>query len=190
MLHLNDAEDQQFFDLIDEGTIVKVHMDIRPGGYNDKEQGWDGGYAKKNKETGAIYLDCQFTVMEGPYHKRKIWSKIGLHSEKGPNWNNMGKSFMKAIVDSAYGFSRKDKSEKAVTIRNACSFHDLNGIEFTARIDIEVDKQTGKKKNIIQTALTVDDEGYLGSSSGSASLTASSVAAASSHTSSLPSWAK
>ena len=187
MLHLNDAETQQPFTLIDAGTIVKVRMDIRPGGHDDAEKGWDGGYAKKNKETGSIYLDCQFTVMEGDYAKRKIWSKIGLHSEKGPNWHNMGKSFMKAIVDSAYGFSRKDQSEKAVTTRNACSFHSLNGIEFTAKIDIETDDK-GKKKNIIQTALTVDDDGYLGSSSGSASLTASSVA--SSHTSSLPSWAK
>ena len=80
MLHLNDAEDQQVFDLIDEGTIVKVQMNIRPGGHNDEKQGWEGGYAKKNKETGNIYLDCQFTVMEGEYAKRKIWSKIGLHS--------------------------------------------------------------------------------------------------------------
>lgn len=188
MLHLNDAETQQPFNLIDEGTIVKVHMDIRPGGHDDAEKGWDGGYAKLNKQSGAIYLDCQFTVMEGEYAKRKIWSKIGLHSEKGPNWHNMGKSFMKAIVDSAYGFSRKDQSEKAVTTRNTCSFHDLNGIEFTAKIDIETDDK-GKKKNIIQTALTVDDEGYLGGSSASAS-PAAAVTSASSHTSSLPSWAK
>jgi hypothetical protein len=32
-----------------------------------------------------------------------MWSLIGLSSPKGPEWANMGRSFMKAILNSARG---------------------------------------------------------------------------------------
>jgi hypothetical protein len=42
----NDADSQQSgFDLIPKGTVVPVRMTIKPGGYDDPEQGWGGGYA-------------------------------------------------------------------------------------------------------------------------------------------------
>ena len=41
----NDAEQQQGFDLIPKGTLVKVRMTIKPGGHDDRAQGWTGGYA-------------------------------------------------------------------------------------------------------------------------------------------------
>ncbi len=42
----NDAEAQQgAFDLIPKGTLVRVRMTIKPGGYDDPTQGWTGGYA-------------------------------------------------------------------------------------------------------------------------------------------------
>ena len=41
----NDAEQQQTFDLIPKGTVAKVRMTIKPGGYDDPNQGWTGGYA-------------------------------------------------------------------------------------------------------------------------------------------------
>ena len=47
------AEDQQTFDIIPRGTIARVRMTIKPGGYNDPDQGWTGGYATLG-ETGAI----------------------------------------------------------------------------------------------------------------------------------------
>ena len=34
----NDAEQQQSFDLIPKGTIVKVRMTIKPGGHDDAAQ--------------------------------------------------------------------------------------------------------------------------------------------------------
>ncbi len=36
----NSADDQNNFDLIPKGTLVKVRMTIRPGGYDDASQGW------------------------------------------------------------------------------------------------------------------------------------------------------
>ena len=50
----NDADSQQSgFDLIPKGTVVPVRMTIKPGGYDDPEQGWGGGYATESFETGS-----------------------------------------------------------------------------------------------------------------------------------------
>lgn len=157
-LNLNDADDQQDFDLIPEGTIAKVRMTIKPGGYNEPARGWTGGYATRKSDTKAVYLNCAFTLLEGPHAKRKVWSLIGLHSEKGPEWNRIGRSFMKAIVNSAHGLDPKDTSAEAIAERDT-NFFALNGIVFTARIDVEEDSK-GQKRNVIKYAITKGCAGY------------------------------
>ena len=64
-------------------------MTIRPGGFDDPAQGWTGGYATRNANTGSVYLNCEFVVLEGPYARRKMWSLIGLTAPRvpsGPTW--------------------------------------------------------------------------------------------------------
>ena len=56
--------------VIPKGTLAKVRLTIRPGGFDDPSQGWTGGYAKRGA-TGAVYLDAEYTVVEGPYARRK-----------------------------------------------------------------------------------------------------------------------
>ena len=68
----NDAEQQQSFDLIPKGTIVKVRMTIKPGGHDDAAQGWLGGYATQSPTTGAVYLATESVVLEGPHARRKM----------------------------------------------------------------------------------------------------------------------
>ena len=79
-------------------------------------QGWTGGYATRGT-TGAVYLDVEYTVLEGPYAKRKIWSLIGLYSPKGPDWANMGRSLVRGMLNSARGLSDKDNSPEAQNAR-------------------------------------------------------------------------
>ena len=131
----SSAEDQQSFDVIPKGTIARVRMTIKPGGYNDPDQGWTGGYATLG-DSGAVYLNCEFVVTEGPFARRKVWSLIGLHSPKGPTYANMGRSFIKSILNSARGFSAKDDSPQAMQARRINGIGDLDGIEFTARIEL------------------------------------------------------
>ena len=100
----NDA--RQNANLIPKGTIAKVRLTIRPGGHNDPAEGWTGGYAKKGI-TGSVYLDAEYTVLEGPYAKRKVWSMIGLYSTKGPDWGNMGRALIRGILNSARGLVRQ-----------------------------------------------------------------------------------
>ncbi|MBX9752609.1 MAG: hypothetical protein K5Q68_23680, partial [Roseococcus sp.] len=87
----NDAQSNP--NLIPKGTIVRVRLTIRPGGFDDPSQGWTGGYATRSS-AGAVYLNGEFTVLEGPYAKRKIFTLIGLYSPKGPEWAGMGRSFL------------------------------------------------------------------------------------------------
>jgi len=155
----NNSDNQQSFDVIPNNTLAKVRMQIRPGGYDDANQGWNGGYATKNDNTGSIYLSCEFVVTEGEFARRKIWSLIGLHSEKGPEWSNMGRSFIKAILNSAKGFKESDVSEAAQNARRIKGLADLDGIEFLAKITVAQD-QNGNDKNEIKFAITPDHKDY------------------------------
>jgi hypothetical protein len=154
----NTADEQQEYDLIPKGTLARVRMTIRPGGLNDPAQGWTGGYATRGKHTEAVYLDCEFVILEGKFAKRKVWSRIGLHSPKGPDWGNQGRAFIKGILNSSRRLNPKDNSPEAQTRRRIVGFHELDGIEFLAKIDIE-NKERGDK-NIIQLAITPDHKEY------------------------------
>ena len=155
----NDAEQQQGFDLIPKGALVKVRMTIKPGGHDDSAQGWTGGYATESFDTGSVYLACEFVVLEGPFAKRKMWSNIGLHSKKGPTWGQMGRSFIRAALNSARNVHPQDNSPQASSARRIQGFHELDGLEFLARVDIEKDGK-GQDRNVVKIAVEPDHPDY------------------------------
>lgn len=137
----NDAQSNT--NLIPKGTLAKVRLTIRPGGFDDAAQGWTGGYATRGS-TGAVYLNGEFTVTEGQYARRKIFTLIGLYSPKGQDWANMGRSLVRGMLNSA---------------RRINGLKDLDGIEFLARIDVGTDA-SGDDKNEIRSAVTPDHRDY------------------------------
>ena len=157
---LNDAQPQMapIGELIPDGTFAKVRLTIRPGGFDDPSQGWTGGYATRGS-TGAVYLNGEFTVTEGQYARRKIFTLIGLYSPKGPDWSNMGRSMIRGMLNSARGISDKDQSPQAQAARRINGLGDLDGIEFLARIDVGTDA-SGDDKNEIRSAVTPDHRDY------------------------------
>ncbi|AKH37556.1 MULTISPECIES: hypothetical protein [Nitrosomonas] len=156
----NDAEAQQGgFDLIPKGTLVLVRMTIKPGGYDNPEQGWTGGYATESFESGSVYLACEFIVLEGPYAKRKLWSNIGLQSKKGPTWGQMGRSFVRAALNSAHNVHPQDHSPQATNARRIDSFSELDGLEFLVRVDIEKDAK-GEDRNVVKHVIEPDHSDY------------------------------
>ena len=155
----NDAEQQQSFDLIPTGTVARVRMTIKPGGFDDPAQGWNGGYATQSFETGSVYLSCEFVVLEGEFARRKMWSNIGLQSPKGPNWGNMGRTFVRAALNSARNIRPQDNSPQAAAARRIAGFHELDGLEFVARIDVEKDGR-GELKNVVKLAVEPDHPDY------------------------------
>ena len=155
----NDADSQTSYDLIPKGTIAPVRLTLKPGGYDDPAQGWTGGYATRNETSGSVYLNAEFVITEGAYAKRKIWSLIGLLSLKGPEWANMGRSFVRGILNSARGLSDKDNSPEASAARRINGFADLDGIEFLAKIDVGKDAN-GDAKNEIRFAVTPNQKDW------------------------------
>jgi hypothetical protein len=156
----NDADAQQgAFDLIPKGVIVPLRMTIKPGGHDDHSQGWTGGYATQSFDTGAVYLACEFVVTGGPYVKRKMWSNVGLHSQKGPTWGQMGRSFIRAALNSARRVHPQDNSPQAAAARRINSFADLDGLEFIARVDVEKDGK-GEDRNVVKLAIEPDHKDY------------------------------
>ena len=155
----NDAEQQTSFDLIPKGTLTKVRMTIKPGGFDDAARGWTDGYATESFDTGSIYLAAEFVVLEGEFAKRKLWGNIGLHSPKGDAWANMGRTFIRAALNSAYGVLPSDQSPEAQNVRRIASFAALDGIEFVARIDVEKDNK-GEFRNTIKQVIEPDHKDY------------------------------
>lgn len=165
----NDAEAQQgAFDLIPKGTTVPLRMTIKPGSHDDHSQGWTGGYATQSYDSGAVYLACEFVVTSGPFAKRKLWSNIGLLSRKGPIWGQMGRSFIRAVLNSARNIRPQDNTPQASAARRINSFADLDGIEFIARVDVEKDGK-GDDRNVVKLAIEPDHKDYaalMGATSG------------------------
>ena len=155
----NDAEQQQGFDLIPKGTTVKVRMTIKPGGHDEPAQGWTGGYATESFDTGSVYLACEFVVLDGPFAKRKMWSNIGLQSRKGPTWGQMGRSMIRGILNSARNVHPQDNTTYATSRRRIEGFHELDGIEFLARVDVEKDAK-GENRNVVKLAVEPDHKDY------------------------------
>ena len=140
--------------LVPAGKVVKLKLSIRRGNYNDPSQGWTDGYATK-ASTGSIYLNVEYSVTEGVYEGRKIFSQIGLNSPKGPWWRRRGRLLMLSILNSAHGFSPNDLSKKAQVSRRLESFKDIDGIEFSARIKF-VKNQKGQPQNDIDEPIVPD----------------------------------
>ena len=155
----NSASEQTSFDLIPKGSLVRVRMTVKPGGHDDASQGWTGGYATRNVNKGSVYLNCEFVVMDGPFARRKMWTLIGLHSPKGPDWGNMGRTFIKAILNSARNVHPADNSPAAQNARRISGFADLDGIEFLGKVDWEKD-QNEEDKSVVKSAVTPDHKDY------------------------------
>jgi hypothetical protein len=134
-------------------------MTIKPGGHDDASQGWTGGYATQSFETGSIFLACEFVILDGAYARRKMWSNVGLHSSKGPAWGNMGRTFIRAVLNSARNIQPQDNSPQASAARRIQGFNELDGIEFVARIDVEKDGR-GELRNVVKMAVEPDQADY------------------------------
>jgi hypothetical protein len=153
MIDYNDAEQQPEYSLIPPNTIARARLILRPG--NDSED----TFLTRGKSGDSCYLSCEFTVMEGPFAKRKIFDKIGISGSDG--WVNMGKTRIRALLESAKNISSKDMSEAAAEARQIDSYDDLNGLDVVIKVGIESDRSgVYPDKNKVQSVITPDQPLY------------------------------
>lgn len=149
--NFNDAEDQMSYELIPHKTIAKVRLLIKKGNHVTNE--FTDGYATLSKAGTSIYLACEFVVLSGEFEHRKVWSNIGLHSDNSPKYAEIGRSTIKAILDSAHSLHPADKSPEAEKQRTIKSFADIHGLSCLAEITIN-DKGDMPPRNEIKTIIT------------------------------------
>lgn len=146
--------------IIPAKTIVKVCMNIKPGYCNDEPSvGNTDDYATRAKLSDAVYLNCEFTVVEGEYKGCKFFDIIGLHSPKGSLWADMGRSTIKGILASARRINPKDKSPQAQQAFNIKGYGDLDGITFLAAVKSE-DDDNGNERNKLLKPIAPDHKDY------------------------------
>ncbi len=104
-------------------------------------------------------------ILDGEYARRKMWSNVGLQSNKGPAWGNMGRTFIRAVLELlAQHLTATTTLPQAAAARRIQGFHELDGIEFMARIDVEKDGRGELPSNVVKIAVEPGEPGY--SSSG------------------------
>ena len=154
--NFNDAEDQMSYELIPNKTIAKVRLILKKGNHITDE--FTDGYATLSKAGTSIYLACEFVVLNAQYENRKVWSNIGLYSDNSPKFAQIGRTMIKAILDSAHGLHPADKSPKAEKLRIIKSFADLDNLICVA--EITIDDRDNKPRNEIKTIITPDHAKY------------------------------
>lgn len=152
-----DAATQGGNTLIPKNTIARLHMAIRPGGHGE------GGWLRMNKAGNALMLDCEFTVVDGQYARRKFWGLFTVEGETEGQQKavEISRSNIRAILESSREVKPSDTSVQAQTARRINSWGDLDGLEFVGIIGVEEDK-TGQygDKNRLSAAVTPDRKEY------------------------------
>ena len=155
-LDLNDAGPQRGFDLIPAGTICIVQMVIRMGGAG--EDGW----LKRSANGGSEGLDCEFTVVDGEYAKRKIWQFMILSGTTDGHAKaaEISRALLRGILESARNIKPNDDSEDAAAKRKA-ELADFQNLRFIARISIEKSKDPAFDDKNKLVAITPDQRQWV-----------------------------
>jgi hypothetical protein len=155
-LDFSDAGEQRTFDLIPDRTSVVLHTTVRPGGAGD------GGFLKRSKDGLSEALDLEFTVVDGPYAKRKLWDRLLIGGTTPGHEEAAGitRRRLRAILESARGVRPDDKSEAAAQARRAASWSEFDGIRFMARVGIEPAQGQYRAKNFLLEVITPDRQDW------------------------------
>lgn len=155
MLDLNTAEiSKPQGQPIPDGTLVPVHMSVRPGGSGP--DGW-----LRRSQAGALMLDCEFTVLEGEYAKRKLWQLYILEGETEGHAKaaTISKSAIRSMVESARGIRPSDDSEAAKAARMLSSFEQLDGLRFWIVVKVE-SREGYAPRNVVKYVVTPENSDW------------------------------
>jgi hypothetical protein len=149
-LNFNEAGEQRSFDLVPDRTIVAVQMRIRPGGAGED------GMLRRSKAGTSEALDVEFTVLDGPFAKRKFWEALLVSGTTQGHQSaaDITRRKLRAIIESARGIMPNDQREAAVQARNLSSYTDLDGLCFLVRVGVEPARGEYKAKNVLKEIVT------------------------------------
>jgi hypothetical protein len=149
-LNFNDAEPQRSFEVIPANTVATLHLNLRSGGAGPD------GWLRRSKDGNSEAVDCEFTVVGGPFEKRKFWTLLTVagttpgHAQAA----EISRARTRAILESARGIRPDDQRETAQQGRQIASYRDLDGLRFIGRIGVEPPKDGYAAKNILLEVIT------------------------------------
>jgi hypothetical protein len=152
----NTAGEQRSFDVIPAGTICTLQLTILRGGCGDD------GWLRRSADGNSEGLDCEFTVTEGKYAKRKLWQLFTLrgaapgHAEAG----EISRNTLRAILESARGIKPSDTSEAAQNARKVTGWADFDQLRFVARLGVRPPQNNYPAKNTITEVITPDRQNW------------------------------
>jgi hypothetical protein len=155
-LDFNERGPQRSFDVIPDGTLASVLLKIRPGGAGE------GGWLRRANDGGSEALDCQFTLLDGPFNGRKFWTLLTVagttkgHAEAA----DISGRTIRAMLESARDIKPKDESDQAKQGRRLASYGDLDGMSFIVSIGVEPPQNGYKAKNRLDRVITPDEKGW------------------------------
>jgi hypothetical protein len=151
----NNASEQRSFDVIPDGTISVVQLNIRPGGAGE------GGLFKRSNNGQAEGLDCELVLVGGPYDRRKFWDWMTVTgtSDGHATAADITHRKLRAIIESARGIKPTDVSDEAKKARNV-EYSDFNGMRFIAQIGVLPAKGDFKAKNVLSFIVTPDHKDW------------------------------
>jgi hypothetical protein len=150
MLDFNNAAPQR--DVIPAGTVATLHLMVRPGNAGE------GGWLRRSKAGDSEALDCEFTVVGGPYANRKFWDLLTVSGKTNGHAQaaEITGSKVRGILESAHNVRRDDNSDVAKRARQIASYGDLDGLRFIGRIGVEAAHDNYQAKNVLLEAVTPD----------------------------------
>ena len=158
-MDFNNASKQNSFELIPADTIFPVVMKIKPGGAGQS------GLETASKNSDAMMLNCEFTVLEGEYTGRKFFQYFvvsgGKQNEKRESIaGNISRQTLRGILESSRNVNPDDMSDAAISKRIVNGYEDFNGICFICQVSIQKGTGNYSDQNRIKLALVPGDEEY------------------------------
>jgi hypothetical protein len=164
-IDLNDAETQRDRTLIPSGVYC-LRITVKPGGAGPD------GCLRQARNSRSLMLELECTVANGEHANRKVWDYITLEfdqskrddlppvgSDKLEKYRTsvrMGRTKLRAIIDSAYQLQPNNDSEAARAKRRLERYDVLNGLTFYAQIESKPGGNGYGPRNYIDFIITPD----------------------------------
>jgi hypothetical protein len=145
----NAEQDKGYGELIPDGTIASVQMNIKPGNVGD------GGWATPSKNGESVLLKCEFMVVDGQFAKRKFWKDfiIDGKTEGQKTAVAISKSHIRSIIEAMRSIDPADEGEEARKGRMIAGWQELDGVRFVAKVGIEKGKDGYPDRNTLKSAI-------------------------------------
>lgn len=138
MFDYNEAPQQREIDLIPHNTTATLQLTIRPGGAGED------GLLRRSQDGLCEMLDCEFTIVDGPFVKRKLWERFVLAGTTDGHAKavEISRGKLRAILELAHGIKPDDVSPQARAARTV-KLAEFDGMRFIGKIGIEKGKDKG-----------------------------------------------